>query len=226
MKVLSIIFCLFASTALAENRIVVGAFTNASDSNQERMLAAFYPDLLLSCLSKNANLEIMDRDYLHYLANEQAAQNNVNTLNSAQLLINGHLTHDGVYITMANIHTSEQLWGKAFTPAYPPDCPSISAVIVDMLPKKKSTALPVDEDPERNKLFTDAMNHFYSGDYHTSIALLMKILSKNEEDADARYWLAKSYEKSGMEALARIEIDKFITRFPHHKLATTLKEKQ
>lgn len=224
MKALIILLLLVSAPALAEHRIIVGEFKNASESKSYEDLSKAYPDLLSACLSQNPELEILERGYLEYIANEQANRNEVYKLEAADYIVSGTISNDGsADILVIDAITSEVKYSTNISDELA-DCRERSQQIVGKLDAVSKEKTAIDINPKRNKIFISATSSFHNGDYNSAIASFMKITSDYPEDADAKYWLIKSYKKSGMEDLSQIEAGEFLKQFPNHKLAKELRE--
>jgi len=67
------------------------------------------------------------------------------------------------------------------------------------------------------------LGFYYQGRYTKAFPEFMKILQKEPKNADARYWLGKSFAGAGLKEQARLEFQQFLAMFAKDSRAPEVK---
>jgi TolB-like protein len=234
---MSLIASLLASGASAETsqRLLVLPFDNATGSPDFDGLAEGAADLLPVCLSNHASAPtVVERGALDELLRERGLEweglldnsGNAGSLAflGADVLVRGTLISSGgllkVSVFLHDVGTTQLIASSthegALSEAFELFCNDATAEIARALSEDLAAParLPADSAPRRTQLLLSGIGHYYNGNYAEAFPAFMKLVRRDETDAEARFWLARSFLRAGMTAYADHELRQFIVQFP------------
>lgn len=216
-------------------RIMIVPFENTSASSSLDGLAEGAADLLTVCFSRYApEIEVLDRVALSRLIeeksltrqglfNDQQARQSLAFL-AADNLIRGTLSPgpDGLIVSgfLYDVDTTGLLLSpQAVGPRSHVSalfCEGIAAEIAAYVDSDgdDSQRLQADPVPAQTQRLIMGLGHYYNGNYAAAFPAFMKLLREDSNNAEARFWLAKSFYEAGMALFAEKEIVKFLGQFP------------
>lgn len=212
--------------------LLILPFTNATGNPRMDTLRMGLPDLLTASLSEQAGgIRVVEREKLTAVMAEQGLkwENVVRERSVARLgqLLQARFMLRGTVMSMVDhqvrvewsvydLETSQLLGARQSTgPA------SKLALIADQIARdlpavldRESVSLPADDDPLTRQSMAQGLAYFHQGLFSKAIPELMSVTSHQPENADARYWLWKSYAAAGLTDDAALEAKTFLARFP------------
>jgi len=222
----------------AASSLLILPFDNATGQAEYRSLEKGIPDLLTAFLAPQSDvIQVVERERLESVMAEQSLNweslikegqslSRVGQLVQARYIVRGSITAVGKKVLLqAGVYETEttRLVKSSQAEGSMKDlnqmCEKLAGGILasitpaDRKPDSRSV-LPLDPDPQRNIQLIYGMGYFHHSQYAKAIPEFMKMLSRNEQDVDARYWLIQSYRKAGMKDHADFELQEFGTRFP------------
>lgn len=213
---------------LKKHNVIISQF-NSPNEIEFKTLAEAIPDILSVCFSDNSDvISVLDRSIL----GEQDAityssfQDINSTHDPASYLVSGTISpsEKGVMLTLmlTNISTTKVIT-QSIVEGKKEDFVSLSCDAAKYLLENLSGSL-TDNAPYHSVSIKAsqysmlrALSYYYNGAYEQAIAEFMKIIKKDSTDADAAFWLAKTYQKAGLKEEAALEFLLFKKNFPSDK---------
>lgn len=215
----------FAACADTLPRITVQSFDSALPKSFNDMTAAL-PDIVNACFTKHDDVvEIIDRVELDALS-EEATQNLALRhihYKSAGYLLRGSIFpyKDGISINlMLYALGTGRLEASSAAAGAASDIRTVTCRAVDEMARRLPVKTEVADNgvapavAEKDRNMAEALGFYIGGAYERAIAAFLKILREDKTNAEAQYFLAKSYAGAGMDAAARVEFAKLIEKFP------------
>jgi len=254
MKRLMLIACLLlapcSGCAIAqgdskpEKTILVLPFHVASDVKGYEALSDGLADLFIADFSSFPEVSVVEREMLDTILKEQALSlagltspetrlkvglivkanlilSGSFTLVESKLNINAHLTD----VATSRVVKSRDAAGDVA------DWLKIEQQLarelvkdldLNMTPKQE---LAIDTKPEVSLHFIRGLGCYYGCKYDQAIMEFQRTLKGDAKYADARYWMARSYEALKEADHARIEYERLVREFPGHPLAKDAAER-
>lgn len=222
----------------APYRVLILPFENTTASPGFDELTEGATDLLVACLSRHTSLiEVVDRTAVGTIIQEQGLRwqglseddrlRSRLAVSGAQYLLRGTLAQapEGLLVigTLYNARTTQLL--HTVEGAGPVS--QLSALLCNEIANEITTyvgresgdraGLRPDVAPEQTQLLILGMGHYYNKHYAKAFPAFMKLLRKNPNNAEARFWLAQSFHKAGLNKFAKQEIKKFLEHFPNNE---------
>jgi len=208
-------------------------FTDSSPGGKYGPLADGMGDLLAAFLAKSDRLAVVERAALDKVLKEQRlgltglvdpkTKAKIGHLLKAKYILSGGMTvHNGKLLINAHLFEVETtrvaLSAKAegkvddlFVPAA-----KLAAELANVLNVKLPEVKPsdIDKAPFANLHFMRGLGYYYGKMPDHAIAEFMKALALKRDHARARYWNARCYFDGGEYEHAKIELERFLKRFP------------
>jgi len=212
-------------------------FKEMSAKNSHSPLEKGIPDILMTCLSSRSDsFRVLDREYLGSLAQEQglvfeAAMSGeqvarIGRMVAAQYVFSGNfqINNEQIEIQVLTHETESTRMIGSLNLRVPMD--SLSSVC-DVFARKlleqfktnnNAPLLELDSEkqPETSNHMIYGLGSYHNGEYWKAFPAFLKVLKKDPDHANARFWLGKSYLRAGMSDLARVSLNEFIRKYPKH----------
>ena len=246
-------FSLFALLALLALPVLIFAdaspptllilpFENATGQVDKNAVSKGFPDLVSAFLApESEHVRLVDRDRLDQLMAEEGlkrenltsetAIGQIGHLAQAQYILRGSVTGaDKNLEVRAFLYETESLrLVKSFESRKDVNlnghAESIAHAVAQFFAAdlKPLPLLPVDPEPDMNLHKIQGLGYYYEGQYTKAIPEFMKVLAKQPRDADAKYWLGKSFYAAGLKDHAAIEFRQFLDWFAKDSRASDVK---
>ena len=214
-------------------------------ANAERLVALsplepeFHPssplitEIVSACLSHDKDMALVERDFVRAMANEQSHTiaghtDSIRTgkLRGIEFIITGSIApinnNEMVTLIASDLATTKQV-ASATAMLSHSTLEKDTCALTETLAEKISaadTATPsitqTAEQGEEEALLMKAIAAHQNGKHTQAISALLKLLRKNANNADAHFWLVKTYEAAGKTSLAKSEAENFAKRFPDY----------
>jgi TolB-like protein len=223
---------------LTAPRILVIPFTNSTGEPQYDALRDGMGDLLVAGFSQFEDLVLVDRENLDQVTQELSlslagdigrSQSIIVAMRvGANRLITGGLTLTGDQIAIdahvfdvatTQLIASHRLSGKVEQSGDLAGGVARKIFASLGLDSRSPRELPLDQQPQVNLHFIRGLGYYYANLYNHAIPEFMKALDLNADFPEARFWTAKSYYAGGALDHARIELHRFKSQFPAHRLS-------
>ncbi len=213
-------------------------FNAMSVEQKHQTLAEGIPDILQVCLSSHSkSIKILDRDYMDALIREQGLRYeasmdketmaHIGRLAAARYILAGNFWVDRKKVEVQTlVYETETTRLVATETLQMPiesladGCRTYAKRIVEQLDRYGPSSfldLKADKYPEVNQHMIQGMGFYYNGEYWKAFPEFLKVLKKDPNHGNARYWLGKSYLDAGMVDLARVSLEEFIKKNPKHR---------
>jgi TolA-binding protein len=229
---------IFSNIVFAENiknNLLIIPFTNATEDPQYDSLKQGLPDLLATCFGAYRGfLNIVERYELDQMINEQSLGwenfiesqtiQSIGKLTNANYLLRGSIVKEAndiqiqillfeISTTILKYSTSYKAEGEALIEKL---CDGISMPIAEYLQsiQQEHKQIIIEENPDKQKLMIEGINYYYNGDYAKAFSSFMILIKKYPKEADAHYWLGKSFYAAGLDDYAGIQLSEFVKVFP------------
>ena len=228
-----------AVSAWAESpsALLVAPFHNASGDRELDAFAAGVADLLTACFTAYPeHVGVVDRTELDAVSAEQALgwqgylaskpTNELGGLAKARYLLRGSVTAQagGLHVEalLFDIQTTHLLYAASAQgeagELMEGLCERVAASVAGFLAKgaagSSEPKLAVEAQPERQQLLIRGLSHYYHGDYARALPAFLDLVDRHPEDASGHFWLGRSLLDAGLPALARVQFQSFLRRFP------------
>ena len=241
MKILLIsFFLIFSNAVIAENspnRLLIIPFTNATQDKRYDSLQKGLPDLLTACFSTyERSIYIVDRYALDKIVSEQhlgwekylesQTIQSVGKLANANYILRGSIVKEvnNIQIQTLLFETSSTI--LKYSISYKSNendfveniCKEISVPVAQFLQsaQQENTQVVIEKEPEKQQLMIEGINYYYNGDYVRAFSSFMILIKKYPNEAEAYYWLGKSFHAAGLSDYADIQLRHFVKYFPEH----------
>jgi TolB-like protein len=226
----------------AKSRVVILPFANYSGNSELDALKSGFYDLLLAALTNYVDIELIDRENLYRVIDEQSLSisglqdgelRRVGTLLQANVFIKGgffYLSHDlRVDVHVFDVESTRLLFSLNRTSPMAELSELVINLGQDIVKKMLGKAelarvYEIDECPEIGIHYMRGLGAFYSGLYEYAVAEFMQVLDIELGHADAHYWLARAYLENGETTHAKIEFKRFMKAFPMDELTVFIKK--
>lgn len=210
-------------------RIIILNF-DSSEEDDFKSMADGMPDILNACLSVHSDqVTVLDRSLLDHSISKVFPQGSPRPLLAATHLLRGSISPSsrGISVTLLIYDAkSTQLiaQGKsegARQDIVPVSCEATDKTLKNFVAKDKRYETSQSENNNTdNYPLLKSLGFYYNGAYEEAIAGFLKILNTEGKNADAQYWLIKSYIAAGMNEEATVEFTLFQQNFPNDKRKT------
>jgi len=96
-------------------------------------------------------------------------------------------------------------------------CDAFRAFITGGLEKgQASPELAYEKNPALNQHMMKGLGYYYNGEFWKAFPEFLKALEIDNNSANARFWLGKSYDGAGMPELAQVSLEEFVHNHPGH----------
>jgi TolB-like protein len=241
------VFLLKAGICLADPAtLLILPFENATDRTDLNYLRNKIPDLLTVSLTQHAKkIQVVERDKLDFIMAEQSLKlENVVTrktfqmgqLAQAHYILSGSFSRQHENITLvAMLYETEttRLLHSFATDANDKSletvCDELAKNIVSQISTEPGRFDPagrtsLDPDPETSLGMTRGLAFYYQNQFGKAIPEFMKVLGKQPNNADAKYYLVKSYGGAGLKDHAVLEAQEFLKCFPKDPRSPEMQE--
>jgi len=217
--------------------LMILPFEATSAKQEYRSLENGLPDILTACLSAHSDtIHIVDRSHLNAMAKElglayeasvspgSAAE--IGRLVSARFVITGSFWVEKetaeVQVFIYETETTRLIGTTEFRAplnSLASGCGPFAKNISAQFRKNQNSpflnSLP-DKNPEMNQVMLQGLGFYYNGEFWKAFPAFLKVLEVDPNNANARFWLGKSYKSAGMNDLAEVSLQEFIRKFPKH----------
>jgi len=226
----------FAQAKTVPKALLILPFDAPTNDVQHQPLSQGIPDLLMAYLAPySEHMFLVDREHFHALVKESGLnfQGFLKEKNLGQVgeLVQAHFILRGSFVIQSKqisiqaflVQTENTQLLKSFEQKGSIHdlvklCQALSKDIGAYFsaPLKSLPPLERDEDPKRNVRLIYGLGYYFNGQFHKAFPEFMKILKENPKDAEARFWLAKSFLEAGLKDHAQMEFQRFQKDFPVH----------
>jgi tetratricopeptide (TPR) repeat protein len=236
---LAVAFLVMGSAAAraADNTLVIAPFEGGGQDDKYQEFSEGIPELLKACLTPYSDsVVVLERTDLNKITDEQSlrfdgAMNQETVASLGRLYSAGLVLSGSYFVTPDNIlHVQGGLFGaqegvlRSSIESHGPVgnlveiCNSLAAEISrdigSGLPQPPATF----SGSEVDHFFLDGLGYYYNGHYSKAISSFMKVLKRDQGNAEARFWLGRSYYESGLKESARIEFKKLLAVPDFHRI--------
>jgi len=237
---LSAMLLVSASVAATPQTVLLIPFENATARGDLDDLEEGMAELLTVCLSAYPeHLAVVDRSTLDALVHEQSlgweeyvasrSLASIGLIVRARYVLRGSFTEsDGVLHVQALLFESDTTRLVHSAGARLP-ATEVASTVCDTLGKsialfvtsgdESTPQLASAEQPEMQLHVIEGLGQYYNRNYAQAFPAFLSILREEPDNADAHYWLGKSFHQAGLDSLARTEFREFLRRFPKHDKA-------
>lgn len=217
--------------------LMILPFEAISAKQEYRSLENAIPDILMACLSPHSDaIQVVDRSHLSAMAKElglayetsmssdTAAK--IGRLVSARFILTGSFWIEKdiaeVQVFIYETETTRLIGTTDFrVPAHSlaSGCGTFAKNISAQFKKNQNSSflnLLPEQHPEMSQYMLQGMGFYYNGEFWKAFPAFLKVLEMDPNNANARFWLGKSYKSAGMDDLARVSLGKFVRKFPKH----------
>lgn len=215
-------------------KIIISNF-DSSEQDDFKSIADSMPDILNACLSVYSDqVTVLDRSIWDDSASQVFPKIPPPSLIAATHILRGSIfpSSRGISVNLLIYDAkSTQLIAQSKSEGTRPDFVSVSCKAAENILKiiahknKKNENLQPAKNSRDNYPFLKSIGFYYNGAYEEAIAGFLSILNTEEKNADAQYWLIKSYVAAGMNEEASLEFSLFQKKFLHDKRNMPIIEK-
>ena len=231
------------TTRSVQRTVFAAPFENATGQDQYDPAAAGLSDLVGVLLAEQQNIQVVERQQLRLLTEEQAQSLKgltgdkhavqVGKLLHADTVLAGRLflVQDKLTVSVKalDLGTSQVIAADqlSFQPRYLMEA---ALQMARELGKQMSLPLPeidlgkIDRSPIASLHFAKALGDFYTGNLDAALMQLMRTIDLDPDYMDARHLAGVCYLRLGEDAHAIIEWEKFLERQPDSPLAPETRE--
>ena len=218
--------------------LMILPFEAVSAEREYASLGNAIPDILMACLSPHSDaVQVVDRKHLDAMTQElglvyeasmaEKSVVEIGRLAAARFIVTGSfwIKKDKIEIHIFTYETeTTRLIGttEMLVPidAMESGCEPLVKTFSAQFKKVRNTPFvkPAPElHPEISQHMIHGLGFYYNGEFWRAFPAFLKVLEIDPNNANARFWLGRSYRSAGMDDLAIISLETFVRKFPRHE---------
>ena len=215
----------------------IAPLANNTGDTRFEPLAEGFADVLVSALSNEKEIRIVEREKLSRLMNEQKLSLRALTRQKNAVKVGRVLRADRIIIggiikpkdkLIVNLHVYEITTARLITSVQAQSTEdsifALSVVLIDRLGKGLSIRLkPIatdrtDDNPEASLSFIRGLGYYYSGDFDRAVISFMKAVNSRADYVNASFWTARSFIEAREYDHAVVELQHIVDNNPDTKI--------